>query len=68
MVELDDLFNHLAQVREMLGRLVDLHQAIASRRATEPQGASRTEVDREEMGDWLASPASEDPREGTSAL
>lgn len=32
VVKLDDLFNHLAQVREMLGRLVDLHQAIASRR------------------------------------
>jgi len=31
VVKLDDLFNHLAQVREMLGRLVDLHQAIASR-------------------------------------
>jgi len=68
VVKLDDLFNHLAQVREMLGRLVDLHQAIASRRATEPQGASKTEVDREEMGDWLASPATDDPREGTSAL
>ncbi len=68
VVKLDDLFNHLAQVREMLGRLVDLHQAIASRRATEPQGAHKTEVDREEMGDWLASPATDDPREGTSAL
>ena len=68
VVKLDDLFNHLAQVREMLGRLVDLHQAIASRRAAEPQGAPKTEVDREEMGDWLASPASDDPREGTSAL
>ena len=32
VVKLDDLFNHLAQVREMLSRLVDLHQAIASRR------------------------------------
>ena len=32
VVKLDDLFNHLAQVREMLGRLVDLHHAIASRR------------------------------------
>jgi len=32
VVKLDDLFNHLAQVREMLGRLVDLHQAIATRR------------------------------------
>ncbi len=68
VVKLDDLFNHLAQVREMLGRLVDLHQAIASRRATEPQGSQKTEVDREEMGDWLASPATDDPREGTSAL
>ncbi len=32
VVKLDDLFNHLAQVREMLSRLVDLHQAIASKR------------------------------------
>ena len=32
VVKLDDLFNHLAQVREMLSRLVDLHQAIATRR------------------------------------
>jgi len=31
VVKLDDLFNHLAQVREMLSRLVDLHQAIAVR-------------------------------------
>ena len=31
VVKLDDLFNHLAQVREMLSRLVDLHQAIATR-------------------------------------
>jgi len=37
VVKLDDLFNHLAQVREMLGRLVDLHQAIATRRG--PGGA-----------------------------
>jgi len=34
VVKLDDLFNHLAQVREMLGRLVDLHQAIATRRTS----------------------------------
>ena len=68
VVKLDDLFNHLAQVREMLGRLVDLHQAIASRRATEPKGSVKTEVDKEEMGDWLTSPTSDDPREGTSAL
>ncbi|HEY5810768.1 MAG TPA: ATP-binding protein, partial [Povalibacter sp.] len=32
VVKLDDLFNHLAQVREMLSRLVDLHHAIAARR------------------------------------
>lgn len=31
VVKLDDLFNHLAQVREMLARLMDLHQAIAAR-------------------------------------
>ena len=36
VVKLDDLFNHLAQVREMLSRLVDLHQAIASRAAPGP--------------------------------
>jgi two-component system chemotaxis sensor kinase CheA len=41
VVKLDDLFNHLAQVREMLGRLVDLHQAIATRRATHPESATR---------------------------
>jgi len=35
VVKLDDLFNHLAQVREMLSRLVDLHQAIASRRSAD---------------------------------
>ncbi len=35
VVKLDDLFNHLAQVREMLSRLVDLHQAIATRRKNE---------------------------------
>jgi two-component system, chemotaxis family, sensor kinase CheA len=34
VVKLDDLFNHLAQVREMLSRLVDLHQAIATRRSS----------------------------------
>jgi HPt (histidine-containing phosphotransfer) domain-containing protein len=32
VVKLDDLFNHFAQVREMLSRLVDLHQVIATRR------------------------------------
>jgi len=70
VVKLDDLFNHLAQVREMLGRLVDLHQAIASRRATEKKRPTqeRTEVDSEEVGEWLATTNSEDPREGTSAL
>ena len=39
VVKLDDLFNHLAQVREMLSRLVDLHQAIAQRRGS--MGSSR---------------------------
>ena len=68
VVKLDDLFNHLAQVREMLGRLVDLHQAIASRRATESKSGQKTEVNSEEVNDWLAQANNGDPREGTSAL
>ncbi len=70
VVKLDDLFNHLAQVREMLGRLVDLHQAIATRRASETHSSSeqKTEINSEEVNDWLANNNAEDPREGTSAL
>ena len=49
VVKLDDLFNHLAQVREMLGRLMDLHQAIASRR-----GKSNDKVDAAKVDAWLA--------------
>ena len=48
VVKLDDLFNHLAQVREMLSRLVDLHHAIASRRA------AGGEVQPEKVDQWLA--------------
>ncbi|MGH8175034.1 MAG: ATP-binding protein [Steroidobacter sp.] len=48
VVKLDDLFNHLAQVREMLSRLVDLHQAIASRSAAGGQ------VEAEKVDQWLA--------------
>jgi two-component system, chemotaxis family, sensor kinase CheA len=48
VVKLDDLFNHLAQVREMLSRLVDLHQAIATRR-TEGGQVEASKVDQ-----WLA--------------
>ena len=48
VVKLDDLFNHLAQVREMLGRLVDLHQAIATRRSPGAQ------VEAEKVDQWLA--------------
>jgi two-component system, chemotaxis family, sensor kinase CheA len=48
VVKLDDLFNHLAQVREMLSRLVDLHQAIATRRT------SGDEVEAEKVDQWLA--------------
>ena len=47
VVKLDDLFNHLAQVREMLGRLVDLHQAIATKRT-----AGGT-MDAEKVDQWL---------------
>ena len=53
VVKLDDLFNHLAQVREMLSRLVDLHQAIASRRG--PMGSGATpQVEAEKVDRWLA--------------
>jgi two-component system chemotaxis sensor kinase CheA len=45
VVKLDDLFNHLAQVREMLGRLVDLHQAIATRRGPGGQHMEASKVD-----------------------
>ncbi len=68
VVKLDDLFNHLAQVREMLGRLVDLHQAIATRRASESTQPNKTEVNSEEVNDWLSNSNTDDAREGTSAL
>jgi two-component system, chemotaxis family, sensor kinase CheA len=60
VVKLDDLFNHLAQVREMLSRLVDLHQAIATRRTAGGQ------VEASKVDQWLAgksdSPAHEAPQ------
>ncbi len=45
VVKLDDLFNHLAQVREMLSRLVDLHQAIANRRGSDAKHGDTSKVD-----------------------
>ena len=59
VVKLDDLFNHLAQVREMLSRLVDLHHAIASRRA------AGSEVQPEKVDQWLAG---QDQTQVTQAL
>ncbi len=47
VVKLDDLFNHLAQVREMLSRLVDLHHAIATKRT------AGGEVGAEKVDQWL---------------
>lgn len=58
VVKLDDLFSHLAQVREMLGRLVDLHQAIAARRG-KPQAET---VDAADVNAWLSG------KEGDAAL
>ncbi|MET0534749.1 MAG: ATP-binding protein [Steroidobacter sp.] len=49
VVKLDDLFSHLAQVREMLSRLVDLHHAIASKRTS-----GGGEVQAEKVDQWLA--------------
>ena len=51
VVKLDDLFNHLAQVREMLSRLVDLHQAIATRRG--PGGAAAPHMEASKVDQWL---------------
>ena len=45
VVKLDDLFNHLAQVREMLSRLVDLHQAIATKASTSGSPVEASKVD-----------------------
>jgi chemotaxis protein histidine kinase CheA len=51
VVKLDDLFNHLAQVREMLSRLVDLHQAIATRRKNE---GSSDNLEASKVDAWLS--------------
>ncbi|HEY0684281.1 MAG TPA: ATP-binding protein [Steroidobacter sp.] len=59
VVKLDDLFNHLAQVREMLSRLVDLHHAIASKRS------AGSEVAAEKVDQWLAG---QDQTQVTKAL
>ncbi|HET9445910.1 MAG TPA: ATP-binding protein, partial [Steroidobacteraceae bacterium] len=65
VVKLDDLFNHLAQVREMLSRLVDLHQAIASRRGPMTASSSATpQVEAEKVDRWLAG-ESEEPQPAT---
>jgi len=61
VVKLDDLFNHLAQVREMLSRLVDLHHAIASKRT------AGGEVQAEKVDQWLAG-ATQDQTQVTKAL
>jgi two-component system, chemotaxis family, sensor kinase CheA len=60
VVKLDDLFNHLAQVREMLSRLVDLHQAIASRGGSMgPRGSATSQVEAEKVDRWLAGETAE---------
>ena len=61
VVKLDDLFNHLAQVREMLSRLVDLHQAIASRRGATPQ------LEAAKVDEWLSGQVDEHTITGTIA-
>jgi len=67
VVKLDDLFNHLAQVREMLSRLVDLHQAIATRRKTEGKSEDGAEgMEASKVDAWLSSKA--DPAAQLNAL
>lgn len=60
VVKLDDLFSHLAQVREMLSRLMDLHQAIASR------SAAGGNVGADKVDQWLA--GNPDSTQSTPAL
>lgn len=60
VVKLDDLFNHLAQVREMLGRLVDLHQAIATRRS------AGGHMEAEKVDQWLAGKSDPAPQEAAA--
>ncbi len=64
VVKLDDLFNHLAQVREMLGRLVDLHQAIATRGVTSPASADTDK----RVGEWLTGQNNDSSLERTGLL
>jgi len=64
VVKLDDLFNHLAQVREMLGRLVDLHQAIATRRVSSPASADTDK----KVGEWLTGQNNDSSLESTGLL
>jgi HPt (histidine-containing phosphotransfer) domain-containing protein len=65
VVKLDDLFNHLAQVREMLGRLVDLHQAIATRGGASTPASADTD---KKVGEWLTGQSSDSSLESTGLL
>jgi two-component system chemotaxis sensor kinase CheA len=65
VVKLDDLFNHLAQVREMLGRLVDLHQAIASRGGVSSPASAATD---KKVGEWLTGQSGDSSLESTGLL
>lgn len=68
VVKLDDLFNHLAQVREMLGRLLDLHQAIASRRGV-TKTSEKGEATDAEVNEWLSPQSGQgETSETTAAL
>jgi two-component system, chemotaxis family, sensor kinase CheA len=67
VVKLDDLFNHLAQVREMLSRLVDLHQAIATRRKNEAKSETGADgMEASKVDAWLSNKA--DPAAQLNAL
>lgn len=65
VVKLDDLFNHLAQVREMLGRLVDLHQAIATRGGSSSPASADTD---KKVGEWLTGQSGDSSLESTGLL
>ena len=68
VVKLDDLFNHMNQVREMLSRLTDLHLAITGRNTTADSGNTQVQADQEQLDELQSSSQSDDRSEGPAAL
>lgn len=68
VVKLDDLFNHMNQVREMLSRLTDLHHAIVGRHAAADDTQQHNPDNHENPDTVQTSDQNHDQHEGTAAL